>query len=186
MKTKLYESYPDRIVYGGKRYRLDLSWDNVLRTIDVFSDPKISDEIQLETALDNLVIRRHPVAGKLLDAIFMLIFPKNSGGEQVIDFKQDADLIAAGFRQAYGIDLKKNHMHWCEFMALLKGLPKSTRMAEVIDIRQRPIPQPTKYNAEERAALIRAKASVAIKKENSFEKGLLKMYETLSAQAKGG
>ena len=186
-EISLYDRYPDSVEYDGEEYRLDLSWDNVLRSIDVFSDPEISEEIQVETALDNLIVDRHPVSGKLLGAIFTLIFPKSQkDSEPVIDFQQDADLILAAFRQAYGIDLKKSGMHWCEFSALLKGIPRNTRLAEIIDIRQRPIPKPTKYNAEERAALIQAKTQVAIKKENAAENALWKMYESLTAQAKGG
>ena len=186
-EIRLYDRYPDSVEYDGEEYRLDLSWDNVLRSLDVFSDLEISKEIQVETALDNLVINRHPVEVRLLDAIFALIFKKNQkDSEPAIDFRQDADLILAAFRQAYGIDLKKSKMHWCEFSALLKGVPRNTRLAEIIDIRQRPIPKPTKYNAEERAALIRAKTQVAIKKENAVENALWKMYESLTAQAKGG
>lgn len=184
---RLYEKYPDRIEYRGRTYSLDLDFSAVLASLDVLSESEISDSIKIETALDNLVLGRHPADVDLLGAIFSLLFPeKKSTEEPVIDFRQDADLILAAFRQAYGIDLKTTRMHWFEFSALLKGIPSGTRLAEVIDLRQREIPEPTKYNAKERAALIAAKAKVAIKKEGGLESGLYGIYKALEARAKGG
>ena len=184
---RLYDDYPDSIEYRGKIYRLNLSFKSVLASVDVFSDPSISDLIQIETALDNLVLDRHPVDPKLLGAIFTLIFPKEKRKEEpVIDFKQDAAYILATFRQAYGIDLKKEDIHWCMFSDYLKGLPKGTKLREIIEIRQMPIPEPTKYNAKERAAIIRAKSEVAIRKETGIQGALLNLYKMLEAKAKGG
>lgn len=185
-KTKLYENYPDKVNFGGVDYSLNLSWKNVMRSMDVFSDEKISREIQLETALDNLVIGKHPADASLLDAIFSVIFPENTHKEPVINFDQDADLIFSAFMQAYGVNLKESDMHWCEFSDLLKNIPRNTRLAEVVEIRQRPIPKPTKYNAEERAAIIRAKAQVAIRKDGNLESGLWGIFKNLKALAEAG
>lgn len=184
---KLYEKNPDRIEYNGREYVLNLSWYAVLMSIDIFSDDSISEYIQVETALDNLVKGKHPVDGGLLDAIFSLIFPdKQNSDTPVIDFEQDKPLIIAAFQQAYNIDLCKSDMHWVHFHDLLSSIPRETKLAEIIDIRQRPIPEPTKYNAAERAALIAAKARVAIKHEGGFEKSLMNLYKKLESQAKGG
>lgn len=67
-----------------------------------------------------------------------------SGGEEpggnddgrLIDFSIDADYIYSSFRQAYGIDLIADNLHWFEFLALLKSLPEETIMRQIISYRQ--------------------------------------------------
>lgn len=100
---------------------------------------------------------------------YLRLFSKPTGGEPCFDLEQDKELIYAGFRQAYHIDLDKDDLSIEEFLALLKGLPEGTKFAEVIRIRTMPIPEPTKYNTKERHAIIRAKNAVALKKDNLKE-----------------
>ena len=47
-------------------------------------------------------------------------------------------------------------------MELLNAIPEGSRYSEVIGIRVRPMPAPTKYNADEREWLSKAKAQVAL------------------------
>jgi hypothetical protein len=63
-----------------------------------------------------------------------------------------------------------------EFSELLNGLPEGSRYAEVLGIRSRPMPKPTKYNAEQRATLTRAKQIFALHAEN--EKDQERQYES--------
>lgn len=102
----------------------------------------------------------------LLDTIFRAILGQEKlkgNGPVSISFSVDADRIIAAFWQAYGIDLTKERLHWWVFVALLDNLPDDTRMMQVAHIRTRPLPAPNMYNKELRAALIRAKAAVALK-----------------------
>jgi hypothetical protein len=62
-----------------------------------------------------------------------------------------------------GYDLTRDHMHFFKFCELLADIPSDTALARTVDIRLRPIPKPTKYNAEQIRALQEAKAKVAIK-----------------------
>jgi hypothetical protein len=55
--------------------------------------------------------------------------------ERVFDFTHDAGAIAASFRQAYGIDLRSWGGHWFEFLELLRGLPSSCALGELIRLR---------------------------------------------------
>lgn len=84
---------------------------------------------------------------------------KKTGGEKALDFDQDAGLIYAAFAQCYGLDLvgKDRGLHWWKFAQLLGGLPEDTRLMQVASIRTRPLPKPTRYNAEERQSLLRLK-----------------------------
>lgn len=63
--------------------------------------------------------------------------PRASGSEAsvpVVDFMQDGDLVLAAFRDCYGINLKKEDMHWHEFLALFRGL-HDTKLNEVMGFR---------------------------------------------------
>lgn len=193
---KLYEALPDRVTVGRRRYRLDLDFRNVLRLMDVLSRKDLLPEARDWLAL-KCVMRRPPRdAGPVLAAVRALLFPPTqgeTGGPRLMSFDQDADMIRAAFRQHYGIDLYRDRLHWLEFTDLLGALPEGSKYAEVIGIRARPMPKPTKYNSEERQALARAKAHYALRMDDaeaarSYQSGLRLMAESLLmiAAAAGG
>ena len=49
------------------------------------------------------------------------------------------------------------------FLELLRDLPPDTALMRTIEIRMRPVPKPDGHNAEQIAAIMKAKAAVAIK-----------------------
>ena len=159
---KLYESLPGSVIVNGRKIKLDLDFRNVLRMMDILQTDDLTSEAREWLALR--CICRHPRKG-MLEAVKNLLFVPNEhkARERVMDFVQDADLIRAAFEQAYGIDLTKDRIHWLRFLYLLSGLPENTRLSEVISIRSRPIPEPTKYNQKEIQSLIEAKAAVALR-----------------------
>jgi len=182
----LYGKLPDTVQFEGVEYRLDLSFQAVLAAFDLLDDGDLSDSAQIKGALDILVLSKHPESSRLLGAISKIIAPERPQAHHapVIDFNQDWAYIYAGFVQAYGIDLfTVKDLHWLKFHALLKSLPRSTRMAEIMDIRARPLPRPTPGNAEERAQLLKLKAEYAIRKPSTAENGLRSLFEALKSQA---
>ena len=184
---RLYEQEKDTVEHCGKTYKLNLGWQNVLASLDALDDPELSEQIKIDVALANLIIGKYPNDPNLLEKVIKTIFPdtKKNSGEPVIDFEQDSPLIFSAFWQAYRINLHTDALTWREITELLQGIPR-TRLADRIEIRQREIPEPTKYNAKEREALIKAKAEVAIKKTpGQKEKALRGLYSMLEAQAKG-
>lgn len=58
----------------------------------------------------------------------------DDGGERVLDYDIDAELIYAGIMQCYGIDLYDKQMHWHKVRAMLAGL-NGTRINDVIGYR---------------------------------------------------
>lgn len=50
-------------------------------------------------------------------------------------FSQDAPLIYAAFRQAYGLDLARERLHWWHFRALLDALPEDCAFCRVLACR---------------------------------------------------
>lgn len=165
----IYDNYPTEIYYNGKTIKLNLSYDRVLRVLDIQEDDRLTAQDRIEAQCALLLARGYkdmPKSAndraKLLNSIFDL-FPKSeNNGERFIDFHQDAQLIRSAFFRI-GVDLLKNKIHFFQFMELLADLPSDTALMRTVEIRQKPIPKPTKDNAEQIAALQRAKAKVAIK-----------------------
>lgn len=56
------------------------------------------------------------------------------GGEELLDLSRDGSYIVGSFQQAYGIDLTDAalELHWHRFLALLRSLPESTKLASIV------------------------------------------------------
>lgn len=172
---KLQDRLPEGVTVDGKFYRLDFDFRNVLRMMDELDRDDVMPEAKSYNALKCLTNRPRNVE-KVLQAVKGLLFeqkPKKDA-KKVTDFVQDAGMIRAAFRQAYGIDLYRDKLHWLEFSELLNAIPEGSRYTEVIGIRARPMPAATKWNAEERKWLLKAKADVAL---HLSEKEQAKQYE---------
>ena len=104
-----------------------------------------------------------------------------------MDIDQDWPFICAGFMQAYGIDLYADKsIHILRWQALLQGLPKSTKLMDIIGIRAAEIPEPNKHNAKQIAELNRLKATYALKRNaKDLQTGLGDLFDLLAAQARG-
>lgn len=206
---RLQDRLPDGVTVHDKFYRCDFDFRNVLAMMDVLDN----DNGFMQAALDYNALRcimhrppRDPVrAHAVLDEVQRMLFTRNTkqghkpGQEQeqeqkqkqgkepkkprVTDFDQDAGMIRAAFLQAYGINLYTDRIHWIEFSELLNAIPEGSRYSQVVGIRIRDVPAPTKYNAEERAWLINAKASVAL---DMTEEEQQEQYEQQVGQVFGG
>ena len=196
---KLQDKLPEGVRVDGKFYRLDFDFRNVLKMMEVLQRDDLMQDAREYLAIKCLA-KRPKNCKKVLAAVRDLLFGEVSGKqeEKVTSFEQDAGLIRAAFRQSYGIDLFRDKLHWIEFSELLHSIPEGSRYAEVISIRVRPLPKATKYNAEERQRLMKAKAEVAIhlteaeakrKYDSDVSKifaGLLKIAETAEGSGNNG
>lgn len=190
---RLQDDLPRRVTAEGRTYRVNLDFRRVLKLLAVMADENLIDEAREYLAL-KCVMRRPPRSAKrraaVLAAVCAVCFTqrKKATGPKMTDFEQDADLIRAAFMQEYGVNLWRDRLHWLEFSALLAGLPEGSRYSDVLGIRARPMPAPTKYNAELRQWLTKAKAEYAVRmtkreEENSYQTGLRLMAEGLLALA---
>ena len=76
-------------------------------------------------------------------------------------------------------------MHIVRFRALLQGLPKGTRIMDVVGIRAAEMPAPNKHNARQIAELSRLKAKYALRgTEADIQRGLARMFDLLEERAK--
>ncbi|MEN0666907.1 bacteriophage Gp15 family protein [Caldifermentibacillus hisashii] len=157
-------AYPltETVEIDGKTYKLNMSFDNVLRLIDMLNDKQLNDITQIETGLYMLlgVELDYPIEKK--EEIFYQIFYETIGKEveenlpvdldgnpmpqqkeeKIYSIKQDAPYIYASFYQDYGIDLfeMQGKLHWEKFKALLEGLRPDTKFKEIVNIRTMELP----------------------------------------------
>ena len=188
---KLQDRLPQGVEVDGKFYKMDFDFRNVFRMIEILD----RDDL-LPTAKEYKALRclcKWPKnTFKVLGAVKALLFkaPRKKGGQRVTDFIQDAGLIRAAFRQAYGIDLYRDRLHWIEFTELMNALPEGSRYAEVVGIRARPMPEPTQWNKKEREWLMQAKADVALELSEDeiaeeYKRGVANLASLLKSMAKG-
>lgn len=173
MKRPLWERPVDRVAYGGKTYRLRPAFRRVLQCYRVMGETLLPEMQRIGMCLQLLLrplsrLRLPFLDGSQKTELFQRIFQelvdtgeKKSSGPRTFDFDQDAGPLYAAFYQCYGLDLlgRDRNLHWWKFVQLFSGLPEDTRMMQIVSIRSRPLPKPTKYNAEERQNLLRLKSA---------------------------
>jgi len=64
-------------------------------------------------------------------------------GEKTIDFIEDGEYIYASFLYAYKIDLVETDLHWHKFKALFNGLPDTSKMVSIMNMRSYTTPTKT-------------------------------------------
>lgn len=158
-------AYPldDTVIVDGAEYTLDLSFDNVLRLIDMLDDKELDDVTQIDTGLQMLLGVDLDMGIEQKEEIFYQIFQEAIGQEaeegqpvdiagnpmpeqkeqKTHDLKQDAAYIYASFMSDYGIDLfeQQGKLHWDKFKALLAGLTDGSKFLRVIEIRTMELPK---------------------------------------------
>lgn len=192
---------PTYVKVGGKKYWIRTSFRSALLALDVIKDGLLSEYEKMDLIIESLVknpfVKWMPAEKKM--SLYSSIASdflshgqeKKTSSKKVMDLVQDKSLIIAAFRQSYGIDLcsRSLDLHWWTFLDLLAGIPADTRLMEIVSIRSRPLPKPTKYNHEERAQLMRLKSEYALKlsdeeKQAQMQDGLRRMAASLQAIAK--
>ena len=188
---KLQDKLPEGVTVDGRFYKMDFDFRNVLRMIEELEEKNIFPEARAYNAL-KCVCKRPRNVLRVAEAVKDLLFTTDRRkGQKITDFVQDAGLIRAAFKQAYGMDLYRDHVHWLEFMELLSAIPNDTRYSEVVSIRAREIPAPTNFNQKEREWLIRAKADVALRttedeQETQYKQDVANVGAFLMSLADGG
>lgn len=192
--AEFYRPLPYTVEFEGKTYKLTPAFDNVLNMYEVIETADIYE--QTELMFYYLLDKDAPRNIRLLEQVIdILIKPKKKAKAErkSFDFLQDGEYIYSAFMQAYHIDLveQQGKLHWWKFNALLQGLPSDTRFMEIIKIRTQPLPKATKYNAEERAQLIRLKQEYALQiseeeRQKNLQRGLRKVANILLSMVDNG
>lgn len=194
MKFRLFDRLPEGVTVGGRFYKCDFDFRNVLKMLDIMQIQELTPAAR-DYHCVKCVFRGHLPSRKVADvysSVCNILFEKTpENGEKLMSFEQDAALIRAAFRQTYQIDLFRDALTWFEFLELLHALPEGNRFTEIVGIRARPLPAPTKWNGKEREALIKAKQSVALnmnerERENKYNRDVSRIFDGLFAWAQKG
>lgn len=161
----LQEKPRDFIIYNGARFGFFPYYNRVLTLLtEVYPNTLLTDVEKVKITIES--ISDAPVCQDVFELILLELFPKpkHQSDRKSMDFEQDADLIYAGFLQAYGIDLfkEKNKLDWRIFLALVRGLPEGTEFSRVVKLRNTKIPDRNGRNDDYVDSLIMAKNAVAL------------------------
>jgi len=175
----------------------------VLRVFDLQNESNF-DGVEKFLMMLELLVKNHKVLkyltideqAELLKCIFdefiLTKSKKPKSSTKQVDFAQDSNYIYSSFMLDYGIDLYEAQgvLDWRKFIALFQGLSDKTKIKEIMSIRARPIPAPTKYNQDEIKKLSELKAFYALdisaeEAEQSFQASLDKFADKISSMAQG-
>lgn len=160
----LLDGLPHSVEINGRDVPINTDYRAGLKFAKVLKDPALSNADKLRKAI---LLYFAPDAlryGELEPAVDALIdfyrcgTPKPPQGsaeqeeepeqEQAYDYEHDAGYIYAAFKQAYGVDLATNNLHWWQFRALFQSLPDDTMFVKIIGYRTAKVPP--KASAEQR------------------------------------
>ncbi|WP_163255745.1 Gp15 family bacteriophage protein [Bacillus tropicus] len=183
---KLTDRNRDIYEWSGVPIELNLSFDNVLKLMELFDDPTIPKQIKPVIALNMLVVENlllTQLDEKQKEKLFLNVFKDKLGidlslsGKRneitksnddnnshlpnipVVNFTIDAERIYASFLFDYGINLfeKQGEMQWDEFLALFNNLSEKSPMKIAMHYRTCEIPKKDKNNADERKRIKKMK-----------------------------
>ncbi|PIC65333.1 hypothetical protein CSV79_01545 [Sporosarcina sp. P13] len=182
-------AYPltETVEIDGTTYPIDMSFDNILRLIEMLNDQEIDDVTQVELGMQMFIGVDLDCDINLKGSIFNKLFedvvsegekksrpvdikgnpmPSNeeSEGGASYSLTEDAEYIYASFMQDYGMDLfeYQGKLHWSKFRALLAGLGDETKFKKVLEIRGMELPT-GKGTEKQRKSILDAKRAYALK-----------------------
>lgn len=130
-----FKELPTGIEVGGQFYRLRTDFRVWIQFMKMVEEDGIASVIVFED---------RPPEGDWSEQIMEFAESRNetpkagaAKGDRTMDLVLDGDYIVGAFQQAYGIDLTDPNleMHWHRFLALLRSLPESTKLAEIMGYR---------------------------------------------------
>lgn len=189
----LKQALEDEIEIDGKKYILDLSFDNVLRWYELMEDSTVNEEGKIEIAFmmfiqnfDNSPITEEisfEVKITTIQQLSIYISGKSDDEDEDDDgvyeaqkeyfnFDQDANYIFASFLQEYGIDLTKEFgkLRWEKFIALLNGLRNDTKFNEIVGIRCAELPTGSdEHSIAEKQRMMKLKSMYELKSQKNVQ-----------------
>lgn len=186
----------DIFEYQGNTFKIDMSFDNIIKVSDLLLDEDIQDDDKPDIVFYMLLECEFQCENwqkqEMIDLLMKKIFSSDVGESDSVlldldgnpmpspmsnkrvyfSFKYDAEYIFASFYQAYKIDLiqEQGKLHYKKFLALLNGLPENTIFKQIVDIRKKPYPT-GKGSGAEKAELKRKKKDLSYPGEDFSKMG---------------
>lgn len=180
----------NKIEYKGLRIELDLSYDAILKCLEVLEDEVFEEEEKVVLQFRILVVDYKQYAdfdlydrGKIVIAAFESLSEGKPKGAKPPDiepynFTHDAERIYASFLSAYDIDLieKQGRLDWKTFIALFSSLGEDTPIMKAIAYRLTDIPKDASKDEKERIRKLK-KAYELPSHRKKREENMLKAME---------
>ena len=200
MPRSLGDKLPDCVYVNNRKYKVRPTMGRVLTAFEIIENQELEDAEKIDLCLKLLLKHkftmlflppktRISILQKILNDIIKTGKARKQG-PKAMDFVQDSEYIYGAFWQTYNIDLNeyRDKLHWWSFKSLLSSLPEDTRLMQIVSIRTRPIPKPTKYNTEDRLRLARLKQEYGLKKteeerQADWQSSLISLAKKLEAVA---
>jgi hypothetical protein len=167
----LIDELPEKVEIEGEEVEINTDYRNVLLYFRMLKDEELEERDKVDIAI-RLFFKSVPKdiekAIKYINEEYIVSWGRKKirkfgqrGLERaVFDFEQDGGLIFASFWQEYGIDLRKEKMHWRAFKALFDGLSEGTALRRVIQFRQM---KPKDMPKERRLELLELQRELRVK-----------------------
>lgn len=204
MQPNPFEALPETVEVDGRTYRMnpDFRVGVAFETEMLSVEPDVAGLLALfypEGVPENV----QAAADKLL---WFYTCPADKSTEEsagaahttarFYDFSQDVDALTASFRQAYGIDLEHDKLHWWKFRRLMFGLPPDTPFMQRVhyrtaDINKLPKEQRKHYRKMKRLYALHQPETprgrhTAAERDNHMKEQLQKRFEQVQQGAKEG
>ena len=135
-------SLPTEAVFGGKIYRLNTDYRDILEIFSYFNDPDLPQYLQWQIAL--ALFYEEPVEPEHQKAAMEYLArfinggqPQPSGGARLLDWEQDGDLIAADVNRAAGQEVRSlPYLHWWTFLSFFNAIGQG-QLSTVVSIRDK-------------------------------------------------
>lgn len=135
-------SLPTEAVFGGKVYRLNTDFRDILEIFSYFNDPDLPDYLKWRIALALFYEEpvEQPHQQQAMDYLARFIGGGQEAcppGPRLLDWEQDADMIAADVNRAAGREIRSlKYLHWWTFLSFFHAIGQG-QLSTVVAIRDK-------------------------------------------------
>lgn len=135
-------SLPTEAVFGGKTYRLNTDYRDILEIFSYFNHTDLPEYLRWQIAL--ALFYEEPVEAEHQKAAMDYLARFINGGQEpsapgprLLDWEQDADMIAADVNRAAGQEVRSlPYLHWWTFLSFFHAIGQG-QLGMVVAIRDK-------------------------------------------------
>ena len=203
--TDNYDVMSDTFEFEGEEVAVDLSFDVVLKVLELLASDEFDVSFKIDRTLSLLVPEfeywgydfevQYELFVYLVETFLAekLVDDGEDGLDdgpsvKTMDFDKDADLIFVSFYHAYGIDLfeMQGKLHWTKFRSLLNHLPGETAFKEVVNYRVMKIPSKNEASDDYIAHVKKMKRRYSLESDEEIQQSNDDKLSAFAAQFGGG
>jgi hypothetical protein len=155
----LTSAFDDYFVFKNSKYKVDMSFDNILRLFEMFNDDTIVkmdkpilavrmlvEEVKCDSYEETINLFKY----LMKEFIGIDVDKQEENQTKTFDFTKDAEIIYASFFSEYHMDLVEMQgiLHWNKFIALLNYLDDESKFKQIVGIRTMKVPSSQEASQE--------------------------------------